>query len=188
MELLLFDALASGLPQGSITINAYARNFQSVVIGVAGIALAQSAFSPLSQAAAKKEAGRFWIYLKKGVGILLIMTIPGAIILVLATPLAAKLVHLERVIETFRLCLILYAISIPFESLNHLLLRAYYSLKDTMIPAFFNVMNGVVAVTISWFFLNRFGVYSLALGFTAGQIVQLIGLWVLLPRKINVLR
>ena len=188
VELLLFDALASGLPQGSITINAYARNFQSVVIGVAGIALAQSAFSPLSQAAAKKEAGRFWIYLKKGVGILLIMTIPGAIILVLATPLAAKLVHLERVIETFRLCLILYAISIPFESLNHLLLRAYYSLKDTMIPAFFNVMNGVVAVTISWFFLNRFGVYSLALGFTAGQIVQLIGLWVLLPRKINVLR
>ncbi|MBI3331599.1 hypothetical protein HYZ99_01420 [Candidatus Peregrinibacteria bacterium] len=188
VELLLFDFLASGLPSGNLTINAYARNFQSVVIGVAGIALAQSAFSPLSQAAAKKEAGRFWIYLKKGVGILLILTVPGAFFLVLATPIAARLVHLEEVLDVFRVALTLYALSIPFESINHLLLRAYYSLKDTMIPAFFNVLNGVVAITLSWMLLDRFGIYSLALGFTAGQIAQMIGLWVLLPRKVRALR
>ena len=97
MELLVFDALASGLDAGSITINANARNFQSAVVGVAGIALAQSAFPLLSNAIARGETERFRIYLQKGITMLLLITIPGAIILVLLAPVAAWLVHLREV-------------------------------------------------------------------------------------------
>jgi len=39
LELLLFDTVASGLAVGSVTINAYARNFQGVAVGIVGIAL-----------------------------------------------------------------------------------------------------------------------------------------------------
>lgn len=180
-ELLLFDKVASGLSAGSITINAYARNFQSVLVGVAGIALAQSAFSLLSQAAAKKEKQRFYIYLRKGITMMLAITVPGAVVLYFMAPVAAWLVHVQSALATFSVCLLLYAVSIPFESTNHLLLRSFYSLKNTVYPAIFSVLNGLVAVIVAWHFSKSIGVYALALGFTIGQIVQLIGLGVLLP-------
>ncbi len=185
LELLVFDSLASGLDAGSITINANARNFQSVLVGVVGIALAQSAFPLLSHAAARGEKDRFWIYLRKGVGLILLLTIPGAIALVFLAPVAVRLVHLEQVFDVFQTALLLYALSIPFESVNHLLLRSFYALQKTGIPAFFNVLNGVTAIAVSWFLVPRFGVYALAIGFTAGQIVQLIGLAAMLPRSVK---
>ena len=176
LQLLVFDSLASGLDSGSITINVNARNFQSAVVGIVGIALAQSAFPLLSNAAAKGEWERYRIYMRKGVTTVLALTIPGAIILVLATPIAARLVHLQSVINVFAASLAIYAISIPFESLNHLLLRSFYALKKTATPAIFNVLNGVIAIAVSWMLVPRFGVYALAIGFTAGQIVQMCGL------------
>lgn len=187
LELLLFDTVASGLGAGSVTINAYARNFQSVVVGIAGIALAQSAFSLLSQTASQKEFNRFWIYLRKSIVILLILTIPGGIVLAALAPVAAWLVHISHVLPTFSVCLALYAISIPFESINHLLLRSFYALKHTLTPAIFSVANGLIAIAVAWSLSEKFGVYSLALGFTCGQIVQLIGLAILLPRRVRML-
>lgn len=181
LQLLLFDTIASGLPAGSVTLNAYARNFQSVAVGVAGIALAQSAFSLLSQAAANKEMKRYWIYLRKGTQVLLAVTVPGAAALVLLTPVAAMLVHLTDRLDAFRICIILYALSIPFESMNHLLLRAYYAIKSSVIPAILSVSNGVIAIAVSWLLSDRYGVYALALGFTAGQTAQMLGLALLLP-------
>lgn len=184
-ELLLFDKVASGLDAGSVTINAYARNFQSVAVGVAGIALAQSAFSLLSQAAAKKQSDRYYVYLRKGIWILILITIPGGIALVLLAPVAASLVSLSHVLPVFSTCLLFYAFSIPFESINHLLLRAFYATKHTVTPAVFSVLNGLSAIVIAWILAPQFGVYSLAIAFTCGQVIQLVGLAVLLPRRVR---
>ncbi len=183
LQLLVFDSFASGLDAGSVTINANARNFESVLVGVVGIALAQSAFPLLSNAAAKKEWARYAIYLKKGIRTVLGLTIPGAIVLVLMAPVAARLVHLQDVLPVFGMSLLVYAIAIPFESLNHLLLRSFYALHRTTTPAVFSVLNGLIAILVSWMLVPSMGVYALAAGFTAGQVVQLVGLSVLL--KVN---
>jgi peptidoglycan biosynthesis protein MviN/MurJ (putative lipid II flippase) len=74
-------------------------------------------------------------------------------------------------------------VSIPFESLNHLYLRAFYATKHTAIPAILGMVNGVAALAIAWLLLPRYGVLSLAVGFTAGQLIELIGLCGLLPRR-----
>lgn len=184
-QLLLFDKVASSLDAGSVTINAYARNFQAVAVGVAGIALAQSAFSLLSQAAAKKEKKRYFIYLRKGIVFMLLATIPGAIALVYLAPVAASLVSLSHVLPVFSLCLLFYAISIPFESINHLLLRAFYATKHTITPAIFSVINGASAITAAWYLAPQFGIYSLAIAFTIGQGIQLVGLSLMLPRRVE---
>ncbi len=184
LQLLVFDSFASGLDAGSVTINANARNFESVLVGVVGIALAQSAFPLLSNAAAKKEWVRYRIYLKKGILTVLGLTIPGSMALILLAPVAARLVHLQDVLPIFGTSLLIYAIAIPFESLNHLLLRSFYALHRTTSPAIFSVLNGTAAILISWLLVPSMGVYALAAGFTAGQVVQLVGLSVLL--KVNV--
>ncbi len=187
LQLLLFDTVASGLDNGSITINAYSRNFQSVVVGVVGIALAQSAYSLLGQAAARGEMNRFRIYMEKGMAMMLLLTIPAALVLILIAPVAAQLVHLHTSMwyPAFRMSLILYALSIPFESSTHLLLRCFYSLKNTLIPAVIGTLSAAVAITIAWVFVGRFGVFSLPLGYAVGQVLQAMALGVLLMKVIN---
>ncbi len=184
LQLLLFDRVASGLAEGSVTINAYARKFPAVIVGVAGIALAQSAFSLLSQAASNNEWNRYKIYLSKGIKLLLLSTIPASIILVLCTPIAAYIVNLTddtgKTLPLFALSLLVYSFSIPFESMNHLLLRGFYALKHTITPAIFSVINGFIAIAVAWVMADSLGVYALALGFTAGQIIQMIGLSIFL--------
>ncbi len=181
LQLLLFDTLASGLPAGSVTINSNARNFQSFVVGVIGIALAQSAFPLLSQAAARGEKDRFVLYVRKGVLIIIGLTIPAAIALVLATPIAVRLVNLEDVYMPFAAALMVYALSIPFESLNHLVLRSYYALHVTALPAVMSVLNGGLAIAAAWILAPHIGIQAIPAGFLIGQAVSLIGLLVLLP-------
>lgn len=185
LQLLFFDKFASGLDQGSVMLNAYARNFQSVIVGIAGIAVAQSAFALLSQAAARKERNRFMIYLCKGTGLLLLVTIPGAIVLSLLAPVAARLVHITEYLPVFRMILLAYAFSIPFESLNHLLLRGFYATKHTLIPAIVMVLSSVTAVGSSWWLLPTMGVQSLGIGYAAGAISMTILLASLLPLRLR---
>lgn len=187
MQLLLFDTIASGLDRGSITINAYARNFQSVLVGVVGIALAQSAYSLMSQAAAKGESRRFRIYVEKGLRMMVLLIVPASAILIFAAPLAARLVHLnsETWYPAFRIALMLYVVSATFESASHLLLRGFYAYKDTLIPAILVVGSAFLSVGVAWLFTDRVGVYALPVGYSLGQIVQAVILGILLMRKIN---
>ncbi len=181
LQLLLFDTLASGLPAGSVTVNSNARNFQSFVVGVIGIALAQSTFPLMSQAAARGERERFTLYVRKGVMMIVLLTIPAAIALIFVTPVAAKLVNLESVYVSFAAALLVYAVSIPFESLNHLILRSYYALHVTALPAVFSVVNGGLAITAAWILAPKFGVQAIPFGFLLGQAISLAGLMLLLP-------
>ncbi len=188
LQLLVFDAVGSGLGTGAVSINVAARNFQSVGVGVVGIALAQAVYSSLSQAAARKDTAMYITYLRKSLIYALCFTIFCAIALIFLTPIAAKLVTMERVYPIFRMSLILYALSIPLESLNHLLLRAYYALKDTLLPAMITVLGGIVAIVVAWYLSQSWGIYALAMGYAAGQAVQTGGLGLLLTPRLKRLK
>lgn len=188
LQLLFFDAFGSGLEQGAITINAAARNFESVVVGAVGIALAQAVYSPLSQAAARLDRGLYVHYLKRALFYAVILTVPGAVALVFLAPVAAWLVSLSHVLPVFSVALLVYAVAIPFESLNHLLLRAYYALKDTLLPAISTLMAGGTAVAVAWALLPQYGVFAIAGGFVAGQVVQTVGLGIMLKPRLRKMR
>ena len=117
---------------------------------------------------------------------ILLFTIPAAIAAVVLAPVAGWLFSFAgSSLSIFTVCLSLYAFSIPFESLNHLLLRSFYALKHTVTPAIFSVINGAIAIWLAWYLAPLYGVYSLAIAFTVGQTVQLIGLGVCLRRRIG---
>lgn len=183
IQLLFLDRIASGLPEGAVTINAYTRNFASVVVGVIGIAIAQSVYSTLSQAAATNDEDKFQRYYKQGSLICLGLSILAAIVLVAAAPIAAWLVHLSNVLMVFTSCLAVYALSVPFESLNHLQLRAFYARKNTLTPAIWGVLGGACAVMTSWFLVPMHGLLAVPAGFAAGEIVRTTGLWWILRTK-----
>lgn len=183
IQLLFLDRIASGFTEGSVTVNNYAQSFQSVLVGVVGIAIAQSVYSVLSQAAARKDEIQFSTYLRTGMWICIALTIPGAVLLVALAPVAAWLVHMQSTLHVFTVCLVIYAFSIPFESISHLQLRAFYAKKNTVVPAVWGVMGGVGAILAGSFLASRYGIYSVAAGYTLGEIVQTVGLWWELKRK-----
>jgi hypothetical protein len=54
-------------------------------------------------------------------------------------------------------------------------------MKQTLIPALCGVGGGLVAIAVACMYVDSFGVYALAAGFTAGEIVQVCGLAITLP-------
>jgi putative peptidoglycan lipid II flippase len=185
VQLLAFDFLASGLPRGSLSINAATRDFQSVIVGAVGIALAQAVYAPLSEAAARGERQRFGIYMSKALRMAIVLTIIGAVCLVASTPIAVRLVKLSHVLPAFATALAIYAVSIPLESVNHILLRASYALKDTLYPALATALGGIAAIVVAAALTGRIGLYGLAVAFVAGQAVQAIGLAMTLPGRMK---
>lgn len=185
LQLLAFDGLASGLLPGSVTVNAYARNFQSVLVGVTGVALAQSVYSVLGQAAARGNRVLFRKYLRWGIGMLLLVTIPGAIVLAALAPVAAMIVGITSQLSVFAPALVLYAASVPFESMNHVLLRGFYATKQTLIPAIAAAANALCAIGVAVAFAKTDGVLALAGGFLAGQTAQMLLLALLLPAALR---
>lgn len=182
VRLLVLDTFASSLPTGAITINAYARNVQSVVVGCVGIALAQAIFSPMSRAAAAGDGKTFQHYMRRGSFFMLLLTVPSVIVLFFIPQTVAVVLHLQHVGALFSTVLILYALSIPIESLSHLFIRAFFALHNTHLPAVAHTANALIAIALSWFLLPAYGLTAIPIGFIAGHAVQLLILWWKLPR------
>ncbi len=175
LQLLLLDRLASGLGPQMVALNQFASNFESVIPGIVGIAIAQSSFSLLSQSAALKDTVRLMSHLRKSILFNLSLAVPGALALALCSGIAAWLMGLEGITASmFIKALLIYAIAVPFESTNHIVLRTFYSLKNTFWPAVSSAVSCVVAVTAGTLLVPVSGVYALACAYVIAQISQTI--------------
>lgn len=183
LQLLLLDRLASGLETEMVALNQFARNFESVIPGIVGIAIAQSAFSLLSQSAARSDIPRFKNQLQKSLIYNLLLSVPGTIGLAACSGIAAWLMHLSPSVSgIFILSLLIYSLAVPFDSINHILLRTFYALKNTAWPAASSVVSGATAVLIGTLLLDTLGIYAIAWAYVAGQVVQTVFLILALTR------
>lgn len=173
LQFLLLDRLASGLDTSMIALNQFARNFESVVPGIVGIAIAQSAFSLLSQSAARKDNALLLSQMKKAISFNMLLAVPGALALALCASIAAWTIQLDASITPiFVSSLLLYAIAIPFESTNHIILRTFYALKNTGWPAASSAISSIIAVIVGTVLIDSIGVYALAIAYVASQVTQ----------------
>lgn len=181
LQILYLNGFASSLGEGAVTINAFARNFQSVLVGVVGISVAQAVYSRLSHAVAERNEKRLNVYFRNGVLYTLVLTELGAVAMVLLAPFEAWLVHLSKYLVPFSIALSIYAVSAPFESLTHIQYRMMYSMRETMFASIIGVAGGLTAILLGWMLLDVSGLYALAIGYTAGEIVQALGLSIMIP-------
>lgn len=181
LQLLLLDRLASGLQTEMVALNQFARNFESVIPGIVGIAIAQSAFSLLSQSAALKDTTRFKDQVKKGLIYNFMLAVPGSVALAACSGIAAWLIHLgPSVSGIFILSLLIYSLAVPFDSTNHIMLRTFYALKNTVWPAASSVVSGATAVIAGTLLLPTLGIYALAWAYVLGQAMQTLFLTIAL--------
>lgn len=174
-----FVRLASELPEGSVTIYSFARNFQSVPVSLIGIAIALSAFSRLSHIAAKKDFGEF-VKVVRGKSLMVAgYTGLAAIALaVISYPLIDILLGGGKFDETAVVAtaslLMVYCISVPLESVMHLFARAHYALKNTIRPSGIHVTTIVLTMGVSAYLLDDIGLFAIPVGFAVGLSVQVL--------------
>lgn len=176
-----FIRLASSVGQGSVTIYNFAYNFQSLPVSLIGIAIALSSFAKLSHLSAHENYSQFRSVLKESTTNILALTIlAGGVLAIIAKPLVTFFLgggrFDESAIAATSLMISVYALSVPLESLMHLLSRAHYALKNTLIPSLIQIFSIGSAMFISHSLLSRYGLYALPLGFSAGFAIQCFAL------------
>ena len=175
--LIWFTRLASNLGDGSITIYNIARNFQSMPVSLIGIAIALSTFSNLNHLSSRKQYSKFNNLIKKKSFLIILLTSSSALVLagisfLLINTLFGGGAFTEEAVKATASLLAVYTISIPLESLMHLLARAHYALGNTFTPSLINIFTIILTIIISWFFIKPVGIYIIPISFIIGLLTQ----------------
>lgn len=177
LTFLFFTSVASTLAVGSISSISFARNFQSVPVALIGIAFAVTAFPVMSAAAADGDRRRFARLVVTNLITITVLTVVAAIGLWLVGGFAIDLFLGGEAFDaddvaTTTLLLGAFALSVPLEAATHLLARAIYSTRNTIIPVTASVAALIVTVTAVNALLDEHGVVALPLGFAIGLAVK----------------
>lgn len=190
LNFMAFTRIATLLAAGSVTAISFARNFQSVPISMFGIAFALAIYPTLAECAAKSDKEGYVKNLKKAARNILLFTIPSAIALYFLSKFAIKIFlgggkfTDANIIQTATV-LSAFAFSIPTESLVSLLARAFYALKNTLIPVVFSVLNLIISVTFAYYQSKTIGIVAIPYGFFIGSTVEVVALYVVLNWKLK---
>jgi len=185
LTFLFFTNVASTLAAGSVTAVSFARNFQSVPVALIGIAISVAAFPAMSAAWAAGDRPGFGRLVRTSAVTISIAAIAAAIGLVVVGPIAIdKLLgggafDAEDVALTGTV-LAAFALSVPFDSIGHLLARGLYSTHNTLLPLIASLIGFGVTVAATLSLVDSVGIVAIPLGYAAGlaarTVVQVVAL------------
>jgi len=190
LTFFLFTALASSLAVGSIAILNFARNFQSVPVSIFGISFATAVFASLSRASALNDDAGFRRTLKEAAKPLAVVTILSALFYIIAGKFVIAIFlgggrfGPEQVTATASL-LAVFALSIPGEAFIHLLVRAFYALKDTWTPVLVSVPGLALIYFLAKAFIPVWGLSGLPAAYALSISLEAIVLVFLLRRRLR---
>lgn len=190
LTFLGFARIATLLAAGSVTAVSFARNFQSVPVSLFGIAFATAVFPSLAECAAKNDQRSFMKNFRKALRDILLFTLPCAAGLYFLSDLPIRIFlgggrfSEENILRTAGI-LSVFALSIPTESLVHLLARAFYALKNTYIPVLFSIANFLISVSFAYFKSKQIGIAAIPYGFFLGSLSEVVLLAMVLRFKLK---
>jgi putative peptidoglycan lipid II flippase len=177
LTFLFFTSVASTLAVGGISAVSFARNFQSVPVSLVGIAFAVAAFPVMATAATDGDRARFRRVVLTNLTTIIVLTALAALGLILVGGLAIELFlggeafDAEDVELTTQL-LVVFALAVPFEAASHLLSRAVYSTRNTILPVAASLIGLGVTVGTVLVLAPELDMVALPLGFVTGQATE----------------
>jgi putative peptidoglycan lipid II flippase len=190
---LFFTRIASELAPGSVTVVSYARNFQSVPVSLVGVAFALAVFPALSTAYAVDDRRGFLRILWTNLASITVLTVVSAIGLILAGELAIRILlgggaFGERDVALVATTLAAFALSVPFESISHLLSRAIYATRHTILQVLASLAGLGITVWATVLLVEGAGIVAIPLGFAIGQAGKTILLGLALAMRLRTVR
>ena len=188
LTFFFFTRIGSTLVAGSITTINLARNFQSVPVSLIGIAFSVAAFPSLAAAFAARDRAAFVRLVRTNTVTIGALTTAAAVGLALVGPITIEIAFgggrfTAGDVARTSLVLAVFAISIPFESLGHLLSRAIYATHHTVWQVIATIAGFVLTVAVTAGLVGPLGPVAIPLGFTTGMALRLVILAVVLVRR-----
>ncbi len=189
---LYFTSLASNLAPGSVTSFTIAQHFQSLPESLCGVAFATAAFPALSSAFAAGDKRAFRRVFRTNLASIALLSISAAVGLLIFGPFAIRIFlgggafDATDVAQTTMVALI-FAVSIPFESLTELFARAIYATHNTLQPTAAAIAGFVATVLSATALSGQLGLAAIPTGYAIGMATKLAVLAVALrPRMARI--
>lgn len=188
--LLAFTAIASSISGYGIAVYNLADNIQTMPMVVFGTSFATAVFPTLSEYFSQNKTEEFSQNILKVTRTILFFMLPMIVILIL---LRAEIVRLilgsgyfgwEQTKQTAD-TLAYFSISLIATGLAPLFNRAFYAMHNTRIPMIVSLVGVALSIVFGKLISLKMGVSGLALGFTIGNIITTIFLFIYLKRKIS---
>lgn len=185
-----FTAIASGLGIGSVAVMNFARNFQSVPVSLIGITFSTTAFPVMAKAIAENSYDEFKKVLKNSFWLILGGSVMAAVIIfIIREPLIRFVLgggnFTEEAIHRTAMTLGVFTLAMPTESLVHLLARAFYATKNTVIPVIMSVIGLFISVGGGYLLMPSLGILAIPIAFASASLVEVIFLLILLPHRLK---
>lgn len=178
-NLWVYNSLASELESGSISVFNLARNFQSLPVSVFGISLATAAFPVFARLYAQAKPVDLGKQVQRSMLQVLFFTLPAGVgLMLVAHPLIALMLggnqFTPAAVSATGLALAVFALSVPWESSQHVLARAFYGQHNMITPVIVTVIGSVVNGVVCWYASQWWGVRGLVLGFCITSVLQTV--------------
>ena len=190
LAFLFFTNVASGLAAGSLSIFNYARNFQSLPVSLVGVAFAIAVFPALSVAYARGDRRGYLRLFGTNLVSIVGLTVFAALVMVVLGELGIGILlgggefGPDDVARTAAV-LAAFALSVPFESVAHLLSRAIFATRQTVLQALASIAGLVITMAATLVLLPGSGILALPLGFAIGQAVKVVLLALTLAMRLR---
>ena len=187
---VFFTNIASTLAIGSVTIVDYARNFQGAPVTLIGVAYAVAAFPTLSDAFADGDRSRFLRVLGTNAASITVLTVGAAFGLIVLGEIVIGTLYGggafdEADVALTAAVLSAFALSVPFESLAHLLSRGIYATHNTLLQVISSLAGLAITILATLALLPSLEILAIPLGFTIGQMAKVILLGLSLAWRIR---
>jgi len=191
VNLAILTGVASTVGAGGIAVFNLANNLQSFPIGIIGVSFAVAAFPLISEYAARGKNDDFIESYAKTVRSVLFLIVPATIGFLLLRAQIVRVIlgtgHFDwrDTIDTAD-ALAFFTLSLFAQALLPLVTRAFFAYHDVRTPLYAGVVAVISERALAWYLVSRgMGTPGLALAFSAGCILNLAVLWVLLRRRVG---
>jgi putative peptidoglycan lipid II flippase len=190
LTFIFFGNVASRISEGSLSAVDQARNFQSLPVSLIGVTFALAVFPLLAaRYAAHDRQGFTTLVVRNSIAIGTLTTAAAAGLIVLG-PFGIELLlgggemGPDDVARTAGV-LAVFALSVPFESLGHLLSRAIYATHHTLWQVGASFVGFAVTIVAAQVLAGSLGEIAIPLAFTVGSALRCGLLIAVLARRIR---
>lgn len=181
---------ASGLAEGSISALNYGSKLAQFPAGVFVSAIAVTIYPLLTEYAVRGDKEKLRHTLEKGLGIVLLLTVPAAVgLIVLRVPIVRILFEHGAFTSADTLAassaLMYYSIGTVAYSLILVLLRVFFAFSDIKTPVLAGLCGIATNILVSMATMKGMAHDGLALATTMGSIVNMLVFFLCLPRHLS---
>lgn len=181
-----FVSISTKFPEGTTTAHDLAKNLQSMPVSFLGIAISFAMFTSLSHDAGKGNFEKFKKDFKKNrFKALFYTTFAAGFMAIFSTFIVQTLFGRgdfgAESVSLLAGMLMVYCISIPLESLLHIYHRAFYALKNTLIPSTMHSLTIILTIIGAYLLSDSIGIYCIPVSFASGLALHILVLSTVFP-------